>query len=103
MSLYGKKGDSLGHITSSDEIKVAKAKTDLIVNLLSPTYVIEVRSFFGHAGFYCHFIKDFSKIAKPLTSLLAKDVSFHFSEECHMAFPKLKGALTSASILNHPI
>ena len=55
---------------------VDKAKIDLIVNLPPPTWVKEVRSFLGHAGFYCRFIKDFSKIAKPLTNLLAKDIPF---------------------------
>jgi len=40
-------------------------------------------------------------LAKPLSNLLAKDVPFHFSEECHEAFSKLKKALTSAPIL-HP-
>jgi len=103
MSLYDEKGDSLKPCYSINEIEVDKSKIDLIVNLSFPTCVKAMRPFLRHAGFCCHFIKDFSKIAKPLTSLLAKDVSFHFSEECHMAFPKLKGALTSASILNHPI
>jgi len=65
--------------------------------------VTELRSFLGHAGFYHRFIKDFNKIAKPLSNLLAKDVPFHFSEECHQAFSKLKKALTSAPILHPPI
>ena len=63
----------------------------------------EVRSFFGHASFYCRFIRDFSKIAKPLTNLLAKEVPFHFSEECLVAFTKIKEALTSAPVLHPPI
>ena len=62
-----------------------------------------MRSFLGYAGFYCRFIKDFSRIAKPLSHLLAKDVSFHFSEECLGAVPKLKEALTSAPVLHPPI
>ena len=82
----------LGHIIFQDGIEVDKAKTDLIINLPPPTCVKEVRSFLGHAGFYRRFIKDFSKIAKPLSNLLAKDVPFHFSEECHQAFSKLKKA-----------
>ena len=47
--------------------------------------------------------KDFSKIAKSLSNLLAKDVPFHFSEKCHEAFSKLKEALTCAPILHPPI
>jgi len=97
------KGIVLGHIISQDGIKVDKAKTDLIVNLSPPTCVKEVRSFLGHASFYLHFIKDFSKITKPLSNLLAKDVPFHFSKEHLEAFSKLKEALTSAPILHPPI
>jgi len=99
----GKKGIALGHIISRDGIKVDKAKTDLIINLPPLTYGKEVQSFLGHAGFYHCFIKDFSKIPKPLSNLLVKDVSFHFSKECHEAFSKLKKALTSAPIFHPPI
>ena len=63
-----KKGIVLGYIISKDAIKVDKTKTDLIVNLPPPTYVKEVRSFLGHVSFHHCFIKDFSKIAKPLAS-----------------------------------
>ena len=69
-----KKGIVLGHIISQDRIEVDKVKTDLIVNLPPPTCVKDVRPFFRHAGFYRCFITDFSKNAKPLTNLLAKDM-----------------------------
>jgi len=49
-----------------------------------------VRSFLGYVGFYRRFIKDFSKIAKPLTQLLAKDAPFIFTDECHEAFYRIK-------------
>ena len=98
-----KKGIVLGRIISKDGIEVDKTKTDLIANLSHPTCVKEVRLFLGHVGFYRHFIKDFSKIVKPLSNLLTKDVLFHFFEECMVAFTKLKEALTSAAILHSPI
>ena len=98
-----KKGIALGHVISKDKIKVDKAKTDLIVNLPAPTCAREVRSFLGHVGFYRRFIKDFSKIVKPLSNLLAIDVPFHFSEECHVALSKLKEVLASAPIFHPPV
>jgi len=98
-----KKGIVLGHIISRHRIEVDKTKTDMIVNLPLPTCIKEVRCLLGHAGFYRHFVKDFSKITKPLFNLLAKDVPFYFFEECLDAFSKLKEALTSAHILHPPI
>jgi hypothetical protein len=70
----------LGHVVSHKGIKVDKAKVDLISNLPPPLTVTEIRSFLGHAGFYRRFIKDFSKIARPLWNLLAKDAPFDFNE-----------------------
>ena len=67
-----------------------------------PTNVKRVRSFLGHAGFYRRFIKDFSHIAKPLTTLQAKDAPFNFDEECLVAFYTLKKALISAPIIQPP-
>jgi len=69
-------GVVLGHIVSNKGIKVDKAKVKVIEKLPPPTSVKGVRSFLGHVGFYRRFIKDFSKIVKPLTHLLVKDVPF---------------------------
>ncbi|XP_022881025.1 uncharacterized protein LOC111398340 [Olea europaea var. sylvestris] len=60
-----------------------KAKIQVIEKLPPPTLVYGVRSFLGHVRFYRRFIKDFSKITKPLCNLLMKEVSFEFNEECH--------------------
>ena len=48
------------------------------------------------------FIKDFSKIARPLTNLLAKDVPFNFNDECFKSWGKLKQELISAPIISAP-
>ena len=69
-------GIVLRHVISSRGIEVDKAKIELISKLPSPTNVKIVRQFLGHAGFYRRFIKDFSKIAKPLYNLLEKDAKF---------------------------
>ncbi|KAK4407771.1 Retrovirus-related Pol polyprotein from transposon opus [Sesamum angolense] len=95
-------GIVLGHVISSRGIEVDKAKVDLIVNLPYPTSVREIRSFLGHAGFYRRFIKDFAKIAQPLSQLLQKDANFVFGGDCQEAFDELKRALTSAPIIQPP-
>ena len=56
----------------------------------------------GHAGFYRRFIKDFSKISKPLTNLLQKDIPFVFYDDCKEAFESLKKALITAPIVQPP-
>ena len=75
-------GIVLGHIISSRGIEVDKAKIELISKLPSPTNVKTVRQFLGHVSFYRRFIKDFSKIAKPLYKLLEKDAKFFWEKEC---------------------
>ncbi|KAH9658411.1 Endonuclease [Citrus sinensis] len=97
-----KQGIVLGHIISSKGIEVDKANVDLISNLPPPKTVREVRSFLGHAGFYRRFIKDFSKVSRPLCNLLAKDVPFVFDDSCLVAFEKLKHLLTSSPIIQPP-
>ncbi|GJW65175.1 reverse transcriptase domain-containing protein [Tanacetum coccineum] len=94
-----KEGIVLGHKISKKGIEVDKAKIDVIAKLPHPTTVKGVRSFLGHAGFYRRFIKDFSKISRPMTHLLEKNTPFIFSNECIQAFEMLKKKLTEAPIL----
>ncbi|RVW80562.1 Retrovirus-related Pol polyprotein from transposon 17.6 [Vitis vinifera] len=92
-------GIVLGHIISKKGIEVDKAKVELIVKLPSPTTIKAVRQFLGHAGFYRRFIKDFSKLSKPLCELLAKDAKFIWDERCQKIFDQLKQFLTTAPIV----
>ncbi|WVZ51892.1 hypothetical protein U9M48_002992 [Paspalum notatum var. saurae] len=62
----------------------------------------EIRSFLGLAGYYRRFIKDFSKIAKPMTSLTKKNAKFVWGPKCEEGFRELKKALTSAPVLAQP-
>ncbi|CAM8972830.1 unnamed protein product [Rhodiola kirilowii] len=95
-------GVVLGHIVSKEGMEVDKAKIDVIMTLPYPSTVRDIKSFLGHAGFYRRFIKDFSKKALPLSSLLQKDVPFEFNKECKEAFDELKSALTSTPIIRAP-
>ena len=95
-------GSVLGHVISRKRIEVDKAKIDLILNLPYPINMWKVRSFLGHAGFYRRFIKDFSKIALPMSRLLQKEATFKFNQKCKEAFAKLVSALTTAPIIQPP-
>ncbi|CAM8905089.1 unnamed protein product [Rhodiola kirilowii] len=83
-------------------IEVDRAKVEVIEKLPPPKYVKGIRSFLGHAGFYRRFIKDFSKIAKPLTDLLCQEAEFNFNDSCFNAFHQLKTALTSTPVVQPP-
>ena len=76
-----------------------QAKIETIAKLPPPTNVKGVRSFLGNMGFYHRFIKDFSKINRPLTQFLLKDAPFNFSKEYLAAFEILKVKLNNAPII----
>ena len=95
-------GIVLGHKIFKDGIEVDKAKIEVIDKLPPLTSVKDIRSFLGHVGFYKRFIKNFSKVAKPLCSLLEHDKPFHFDKECLQAFGELKKALITIPVVISP-
>ncbi|KAK1664420.1 hypothetical protein QYE76_052579 [Lolium multiflorum] len=95
-------GIVLGHKIYERGIEVDRAKVEAIEKMPHPRDVKGIRSILGHAGFYRRFIKDFSKISKPLTNLLQKDVPFVFDDDCKEDFETLKKALTTAPVVEPP-
>ncbi|CAA7054041.1 unnamed protein product [Microthlaspi erraticum] len=81
-------GIVLGHRISEKGIEVDRAKIEVMMSLQPPNSVKGIRSFLGHAGFYRRFIKDFSKITRPLTLLLCKEVKFDFDSTCWRPFTR---------------
>nr|GEX89693.1 reverse transcriptase domain-containing protein [Tanacetum cinerariifolium]GEY26068.1 reverse transcriptase domain-containing protein [Tanacetum cinerariifolium] len=94
-----KEGIVLGHKVSSARREVDKSKINVILKLPPPTNIKGIRSFLRRVGFYRRFIKDLSKIARPLTKLLEKDTPFEFNDECQKAFELLKEKLTCAPMI----
>jgi hypothetical protein len=92
----------LGHINSNGGILVDPAKVKEIVAWSIPTTVIEIQSFLGLAGYYRRFIEGFSKITKPMTSLLEKGQEFKWDEKCQDSFDQLKERLMSPPVLVMP-
>jgi hypothetical protein len=97
-----KKVPFLGHILSGEGISMDPDKVQKVMDWKAPTSISEVWSFLGLAGYYHHFILDFSKIAKPMTSLLQKDHKFVWTEECETTFRTLRRLLTTAPVLAQP-
>jgi hypothetical protein len=71
-----KKVPFLGHVLSRDRISVDPTKVQEVLDWKAPTTISEIQSFLSLVGYYRRFILDFSKLAKPMTQLLHKDVKF---------------------------
>ncbi|GJT20097.1 putative reverse transcriptase domain-containing protein [Tanacetum coccineum] len=92
----------LGHVVNRDGIHVDPSKVESVKNrktLESPT---KIRSFLGLAGYYQRFIKNFSKIAKPLTLLAQKNKTYVWGNKQDEAFRILKEKLCNAPVLTLP-
>ncbi|GKE73736.1 hypothetical protein Tco_1535777 [Tanacetum coccineum] len=89
----------LGHLIDSQGLHVDHAKIKAVKNWTSPTTPTKIRQFFGLAGYYRRFIKDFSKIAKPLTKLTQKNKKYIYDEDQESAFQLLNQKLCEAPIL----
>jgi hypothetical protein len=92
----------LGHVISAGGVSVDPSKVKDVLNWVPSMNASEIQSFLGLAGYYRRFIKDFSKIAKPMTRLLEKNKDFDWIEECQANFEELKKRLTSALVLILP-
>jgi hypothetical protein len=73
-----------------------------VIDWKSPRSVTQIHSFLGLAGYCRRFIPNFSKIAKPMTKLLEKEVKFKWSPQYEEAFLTLNKLLTTAHVLAQP-
>ena len=92
----------LGHIIIGDGIAVDTQKIQAIMDWLVSTIAPKVCSFMGLAGYYHHFVNDFSQMAHPITSLQRKGKKYVWLDQCKIAFNTLKECLTSAQVLAVP-
>ena len=92
----------LGHILSKEGVRPNPEKTEIVDKFPTPKNVKEVRSFLGLMNYYKRFIKDFSKIAAPLSMCLRKDTAFKWTSEWQSAFVYLKAKLVAEPILCYP-
>ncbi|GJW85940.1 putative reverse transcriptase domain-containing protein [Tanacetum coccineum] len=89
-------------VFNQNGIHVDPSKIEAVKNWKTPTTPSEIRSFLGLAGYYRRFIANFSKIAKPLTSLTQKNQKYVWGVEQEEAFQTLKNNLCDAPILTLP-
>ena len=92
----------LGHTLKGGQIAVQDDKVQAVSELAVPTTIRQLRSFLGACNYYRRFIKDYAKIAKPLTQLLKKDTLYVWTKDRQDAFDVLRTALVTAPILKVP-
>lgn len=89
----------LGHRLGANGLAVSQDKVKAVRDWPTPQNVHDVRAFLGLAGFYRRFVKDFSKIALPITSLTKETTPFAWGPLQKEAFEALKLSLCSAPVL----
>lgn len=92
----------LGHIIGEDGVKPDPSKIKAVKSFPTPKTATNIKQFLGLAGYYRRFIPQFSKIAKPLTTLLKKEVPFTWTTDQNEAFVNLKNQLCSVPLLQYP-
>jgi hypothetical protein len=92
----------LGHILNRDGLAVDPKKVAAILDWKAPKDVRGIKSSIGMTGYYRRFIEGFSKIARPMTALLAKKVEFKWTPACQESFEMLKQKLTTSPVLVLP-
>ena len=115
--LFQKEVKYLGHVISEKGVATDPAKTEALRNWPAPKDVPELRSFLGFAGYYRRFVKDYSKITRPMTALLggpvkkkrgkakktgkstAPAIPWKWTTECQEAFDQVKEILCSEPVL----
>ncbi|GKD69381.1 putative reverse transcriptase domain-containing protein [Tanacetum coccineum] len=100
--LFVKKKDRSFRMCIDYRIHVDPSKIEAVKSWKAPTTPSEVRLFLGLAGYYRRFIENFSKIAKPLTSLTRKNQKYEWGKKQEEAFQTLKDNLCNAPILSLP-
>ena len=91
----------LGFMISSEGVHMDPTKVDAVLGWERPQSAHDIQVFLGFANFYRRFIKNYSKIAAPLTSLTRKEAKFKWSREAEDSFSSLKHAFCTAPILRH--
>ncbi|KAK3521344.1 hypothetical protein QTP70_003454 [Hemibagrus guttatus] len=93
----------LGYVISPRGVEMDTNKVRAVSEWPAPATIKELQRFLGFANFYRRFIRSYSSVAAPLTSLLrGKPKKLNWTGQARAAFQRLKDCFTTAPILCHP-
>jgi hypothetical protein len=92
----------LGVIVGQNKVHMDKKKVDQVADWKQPMNPTKVRSFLGFTGYYCYFIKDYSKIARPLLDLTKKAIAWNWGPKQQAAFVELRSRMCKEPVLMQP-
>jgi len=92
----------LGHVIGPTGVRPDEKRVKAVKDFPEPKTTRELKGFLGLAGYYRRFVPNFSKVAKPLTELLKKNVPYDWNEKAEAAFVTLKTLLTTEPLLQYP-
>lgn len=92
----------LGFVIEKGQLKPDLAKVKAVWDWPTPESCKQLQRFLGFANFYRRFIKNFSRLASPITKLTSVKCSFEWSPAAQGAFVELKTMFSSAPVLVHP-
>lgn len=101
-NLFSTQVHYLGHVISSEGVMPDPAKVEAVREWPIPANQTEVQSFIGLASYYRRFVRGFADTARPLHQLAEKGRRFRWTEECQVAFDRLKTSLVTAPVLAYP-
>ena len=92
----------LGFVVEKGQLRADPSKVEAVKEWPTPTTRKQLQRFLGFANFYRRFIKNYSRLAAPLTRLTSSKLSFSWSPVEQSAFVKLKNMFVNAPVLVHP-
>jgi hypothetical protein len=94
--------DFLGVRVTKGAVEMDQSKLDRVKEWIPPRNVREVRKFLGFTGYYRHFIKGYSQIARPLLDLTKQAMSWQWGEHQQKAFEELRNKMVEKPVLQQP-
>jgi hypothetical protein len=91
----------LGFIIGTDGVQADPEKVSVVTAWKVPKNLRGTQSFLGFCNFYRRFIRNYSRIARPLVKLTRKNHDFQWTRQCHEAFEELKSVLSSSAVMKH--